>query len=49
MNTLEWTTRALRQARKLPPAEQRKIAEAVDTLCDWPRVEQVKAMAGKTG
>ena len=49
MNSIEWTTKALRQARKLPPIVQGDIAEAVDTLRDWPYVEQVKALVGKPG
>ncbi len=49
MNSIEWTTKALRQARKLPPSVQGEIAEAVDALCDWPHVEQVKALVGKPG
>ena len=49
MNSIEWTTKALRQARKLPPAVQGDIAEAVDTLREWPQVEQVKALVGKPG
>ncbi|MDR2574028.1 MAG: type II toxin-antitoxin system RelE/ParE family toxin [Desulfovibrio sp.] len=46
---MEWTTKALRQARKLPPAVQGDVAEAVDTLREWPQVEQVKALVGKPG
>lgn len=49
MNNIEWTTRALRQARKLPPVEQSNIADAVEALRDWPNVEQVKALKGKPG
>ena len=49
MNNIEWTTKALRQARKLPPEEQGKIADAVEVLQDWPNVEQVKALQGKSG
>ena len=49
MNSIEWTTKALRQARKLPPADQGTIADAVATLRDWPHVEQVKALVGKPG
>ena len=49
MNSIAWTPKALRQARKLPPLTQRDIAEAVDTLRHWPQVEQVKALQGKTG
>lgn len=39
----------MRQARKLPPVAQENIAEAVDTLSEWPHVEQVKALSGKPG
>jgi mRNA-degrading endonuclease RelE of RelBE toxin-antitoxin system len=49
MNNIEWTTKALRQARKLSPTVQGDIAEAVGTLRDWPHVEQVKALVGKPG
>jgi len=47
MSHIEWTTRALRQARKLPPAEQANIADAVAALRDWPHVEQAKSLTGK--
>ena len=49
MNDIQWTPKALRQARKLPLAEQGNIADAVATLRDWPRVEQVKPLSGKPG
>ncbi|SBV93557.1 Plasmid stabilization system [uncultured delta proteobacterium] len=49
MNNIEWTTKALRQTRKLPAVEQGNIADAVETLRDWPNVEQVKALQGKPG
>jgi Cytotoxic translational repressor of toxin-antitoxin stability system len=49
MNDIEWTTKALRQARKLPPAEQGNIADAVGALRNWPNVEQVKALKGIPG
>ena len=49
MNRIEWTTKALRQARKLPPAEQANIADAVAALRDWPHVEQVKSLTVKPG
>jgi mRNA-degrading endonuclease RelE of RelBE toxin-antitoxin system len=49
MNSIEWTTKALRQARKLPPAEQGNIADAVEALRNWPNAEQVKALQGKSG
>ena len=49
MNSIEWTTKALRQARKLPPVEQGNIADAVETLRNWPNVEQVVALVGKPG
>ena len=49
MKSIEWATKALRQARKLPAAEQGNIADAVATLRDWPHVEQVKALIGKPG
>ncbi len=49
MSSIEWTTKALRQARKLPPAEQGSIADAVEALRDWPNVTQVKALQGQPG
>ncbi|MFI3272469.1 MAG: type II toxin-antitoxin system RelE/ParE family toxin [Pseudomonadota bacterium] len=49
MNKIQWTTKALRQARKLPPQVQSTIAHAVDTLERWPHVEQVKALQGREG
>ena len=49
MNDLEWTTKALRQARKLPPAGQSSIADAVEALRHWPNVEHVKALKGIPG
>lgn len=49
MSSIEWTTKALRQARKLPPAAQGDIAKAVDALREWPHVDQVKALVGKPG
>lgn len=49
MNTIQWTTKALRQVRKLPPVKQGEIADAVETLRDWPNVEQMKALQGKFG
>ena len=49
MNDIQWTPRALRQARKLPPADQGHIADAVSILRYWPHVEQVKALQGKPG
>ena len=49
MSDIEWTPKALRQARKLPPTEQRNIAVAVDGLAQWPHVEQVKALQGRSG
>ena len=49
MNDIQWTPKALRQARKLPPAEQGNIADAVATLRNWPHVEQVKSLSGRPG
>ncbi|MDL2317084.1 hypothetical protein LJC59_08440 [Desulfovibrio sp. OttesenSCG-928-A18] len=49
MSSIEWTPKALRQARKLPPLEQGNIADAVEALREWPNMEQVKALKGKTG
>ena len=49
MCSIQWTPKALRQARKLPPIEQVSIADAVSTLSNWPHVKQVKALGGKPG
>ncbi|MDR1659956.1 MAG: type II toxin-antitoxin system RelE/ParE family toxin [Desulfovibrio sp.] len=49
MNSIEWTAKALRQARKLPAADQGRIADAVDTLRDWPDTPLVRALRGKPG
>ena len=49
MNDVQWTPKALRQARKLPQADQGTIADAVATLRNWPQVEQVIALVGKPG
>ena len=42
-------TQSLAASSKLPPAEQRNIAVAVDGLAQWPHVEQVKALQGRPG
>jgi len=49
MNDIQWTTKALRQVRKLPSIAQGNIADAVTTLRAWPQVEQVKALRGGAG
>jgi mRNA-degrading endonuclease RelE of RelBE toxin-antitoxin system len=49
MNSIQWTTKAARQARKLPLDQQARIADAVGTLAHWPNVEGVKALTGKVG
>ncbi len=49
MNKIQWTNRALRQARKLPAQVQSTIAHAVDTLGLWPHVEHIKALQGREG
>lgn len=49
MNNIQWTPKALRQARKLPQADQGTIADAVATLRNWPQVEQVISLVGKPG
>jgi len=33
---VRWTVRAAKQARKIPPADRRRIVEAVGDLADWP-------------
>jgi mRNA-degrading endonuclease RelE of RelBE toxin-antitoxin system len=49
MNSIEWTAKAARQARKLPVDQQGRIADAVATLAQWPNVDGVKALTGKAG
>ncbi|MDR0311362.1 MAG: type II toxin-antitoxin system RelE/ParE family toxin [Acidobacteriota bacterium] len=49
MNQIQWTPKALRQARNLPSVEQGNIADAVSMLRGWPHVEQVKALRGRSG
>jgi mRNA-degrading endonuclease RelE of RelBE toxin-antitoxin system len=49
MNSIEWTTKALRQARKFPAADQSDIADAVDALRNWPNIPQVKTLSGRPG
>lgn len=49
MNTIEITTRATRQLKKLAKGDSRKIYQAIETLRDWPDVQNVKALSGKPG
>jgi len=44
MNEIQWSTRALRQVRKLPDSDQRKISEAAADLENMPNCTQVKAL-----
>ena len=47
MNEITWTTKAVRQFRKLPTETQRCIGAGVSTLADWPEVHNVKKLAGR--
>ena len=44
MNEVQWSTRALRQVRKLPEAVRQQISEAVTDLENMPNCQQVKAL-----
>lgn len=45
MNTIEWHIRAARQLRKLPVADQQRIAESVtNKLGRFPQCSDVKAL-----
>jgi len=44
MNKVQWSTRALRQVRKLPDSERQQISEAADDLENMPNCQQVKAL-----
>jgi mRNA-degrading endonuclease RelE of RelBE toxin-antitoxin system len=44
MNEVQWSTRALRQVRKLPDSVRQQISEAVADLENMPDCQQVKAL-----
>jgi len=44
MNEVQWSTRALRQVRKLPETVRQQINEAVTDLENMPDCQQVKAL-----
>ena len=44
MNEVQWSTRALRQVRKLPDSDRLQISEAVADLKNMPNCPQVKAL-----
>ena len=44
MNEVQWSTRALRQVRKLPDSDRRQISEAVADLENMPNCQQVIAL-----
>jgi len=44
MNEVQWSTRALRQVRKLPEVVRLQINEAVADLENMPDCQQVKAL-----
>ena len=44
MNEIQWSTRALRQVRKLPDADRQQISEAATDLENMPDCQQVKAL-----
>ena len=47
MNTIVWATKAVRQFRKLPTADQRAIGDKVSGLAAWPDVLGVKHLVGR--
>ncbi|MDR1685689.1 MAG: type II toxin-antitoxin system RelE/ParE family toxin [Desulfovibrio sp.] len=49
MNSIEWTAKALRQARKFPAADQTSIADAIDALHTRPNIPNVRALRGRSG
>lgn len=49
MKTIEWTTRAFRQLRKIrDPHIQVTIYDAVDTLRSWPDCRNVKKLENRS-
>jgi len=44
MNEIQWSTRALRQVRKLPDVVRQQISEAAGDLKNMPDCQQVKAL-----
>jgi len=44
MNEVQWSTRALRQVRKLPDSVRQKIADSAADLENMPNCQQVKAL-----
>jgi len=44
MNEVQWSTRALRQVRKLPDLDRQQIIEAAADLENMPNCQQVKAL-----
>jgi mRNA-degrading endonuclease RelE of RelBE toxin-antitoxin system len=44
MNEIQWSTRALRQVRKLPDTDRQRIIEAAADLENMPNCQQVKAL-----
>lgn len=44
MIKIEWKTKATKQFLKLPQKQQIQIADGVDVLCNFPNVQNVKAL-----
>lgn len=44
---VQWTSRALRQLKRIDFKEQDKIVDAVDDLEKWPNCQHVKALVGR--
>jgi len=44
MNVVQWSTRALRQVRKLPDDVRQQISDAASDLENMPDCQQVKAL-----
>lgn len=49
MTRIEWTLKAMKQAKRIASADRPAIIAAVETLADWPRCRNVKALQGQEG
>ena len=47
MNVLQWTKKALKQLKVLPSKEQEKVFIAVDSLINYPQVNNVKSLTNR--
>lgn len=48
MNRIEWTTKAVKQIRKIHLKDQRFIYASVDTLKNMPSCQNVKKLTGRS-